>query len=129
MSKTIEQKLLDSARKIAASSPTWADLSNSLFDPDSGIVAKAFSTREERERFILTPEFKAIQELIDEAEDRTGLVEGSTPQKSGKFVVRIPRSLHAALDAEAAAEGVSLNQLVVTKLAVQLSQYLTHPAR
>jgi len=39
---------------------------------------------------------------------------------SGKFVVRLPRSLHAALIAEAEREGVSLNQLCVAKLAVQL---------
>jgi predicted HicB family RNase H-like nuclease len=34
--------------------------------------------------------------------------------------VRIPKSLHAALLAEAEAEGISLNQLCLTKLAVQL---------
>jgi site-specific DNA-methyltransferase (adenine-specific) len=50
----------------------------------------------------------------------TGLVSGATPKKSGKFVVRLPRSLHAALEREAEVEGTSLNQLVVTKLAVQL---------
>ncbi|MCK5641721.1 MAG: toxin-antitoxin system HicB family antitoxin, partial [Gammaproteobacteria bacterium] len=50
----------------------------------------------------------------------TGLISGATPKKSGKFVVRLPRSLHAALENEAEVEGTSLNQLVVTKLAVQL---------
>ena len=35
-------------------------------------------------------------------------------------MVRLPRSLHAALEREAAIEGVSLNQLVVMKLAAQL---------
>lgn len=39
---------------------------------------------------------------------------------SGKFNVRVPKSLHAALASEAEAEGVSLNQLVVTKLAKHL---------
>jgi hypothetical protein len=37
-------------------------------------------------------------------------------------VVRLPRSLHAALEREAIAEGVSLNQLVVAKLAVGLGR-------
>jgi len=53
---------------------------------------------------------------------RHGLVEGATPRKSGRFVVRLPQSLHAALEREAAAEVVSLNQLVVAKLAVGLGQ-------
>ena len=39
-------------------------------------------------------------------------------------MVRLPISLHAALEREAAAEGVSLNQLVVAKLAAQLSSVL-----
>jgi hypothetical protein len=54
--------------------------------------------------------------------DRHGLVEGGTPRKSGRFVVRRPHSLHAALEREAIAEGVSLNQLVVAKLAVGLGR-------
>jgi len=36
---------------------------------------------------------------------------------SGKFVTRVPRSLHAALTARAKAEGVSLNTLVLTFMA------------
>ena len=37
---------------------------------------------------------------------------------SGKFVVRLPKSLHQRLAIEADREGVSLNQLAVYKLAL-----------
>jgi predicted HicB family RNase H-like nuclease len=120
--KTKRQTLLESARTIASTSPTWADLSNALFDQENGLVASAFPTRRERERFVRSAEYKAIQDLIRSAQERTELIEGATPKKSGRFVVRLPRSLHVALDAEAKAEGVSLNQLVVTKLAIPLSE-------
>lgn len=120
MTKSTE--ILDSAREIAASVEAWADLSNALFDPTNGLIARAYPSRDERAAFVQTDEYRAIRQLIDEAKQRTGLVEGATPKKSGKFVVRLPRSLHAALEREAAEEGVSLNQLVVTKLAVQLNQ-------
>ena len=41
-----------------------------------------------------------------------------TPEKySGKFVVRVPKSLHQRLAIEAKKEGVSLNQLALYKLA------------
>jgi hypothetical protein len=123
--KAKEQKLLDSARTIALSAETWADLSNALFDPEVGLLAKAYPTRREREKFIGSKEYDAIRKLIDAVEERSGLVEGATPKKSGKFIVRLPRSLHAALEAEAHEEGVSLNQLVVTKLAVQMSRLLS----
>ena len=125
--KTKAQKILDSANTVALSAETWADLSNALFDPIDGLVAKAYPTRDERNKFIETEEYKAIRQLIDAVEERTGLVEGATPKKSGKFIVRLPRSLHAALDVEAENEGVSLNQLVVTKLAVQMSRLAASP--
>jgi predicted HicB family RNase H-like nuclease len=123
--KTKEERILDSARTAADSAETWADLSNALFDPESGLLAKAFTTREAREQFIKTQEYKAIRQLIDDAQERTGLIEGAAPKKSGKFIVRLPRSLHAALEAEAEGEGVSLNQLVITKLAIQMSRLAT----
>jgi hypothetical protein len=120
-----EQRILNSARSEAASAETWADLSNALFDPETGLLAKAFPTREGREKFLKTKEYHAVRRLIDAAQERTGLVEGAIPKKSGKFIVRLPRSLHAALEAEAESEGVSLNQLVVTKLAMQVSRLAT----
>jgi hypothetical protein len=114
--------LARAANKIAESVETWADLSNALFDPESGLVSRAYPTREERAAFLRSPEYKKIRELIDAAARRSGLVSGATPSKSGKFVVRLPKSLHAALESEAKEEGVSLNQLVVAKLAAQMSE-------
>ncbi len=38
---------------------------------------------------------------------------------NGKILVRVPKSLHKELVARAQAEGVSLNQLIVYKLAQQ----------
>lgn len=116
--------LLQQAEEQARTAPTWADLSNALFDPLEGLIARAFPTRAEREAFVKTEEYQKIRALIDQARGRTGLVAGATPKKSGRFVVRLPISLHAALEREAAAEGVSLNQLVVAKLAAQLSTVL-----
>jgi HicB family len=117
-----EQSVLDSAREISQSVENWADLSNALFDPENGLVARAYPTRAERERFIRTKEYRAIRGLIHATREQSGLVGGAMPSKSGKFVVRVPKSLHAALESEAQREGVSLNQLVVAKLAVQLSR-------
>lgn len=119
---TQSNQILVSARDIAASAEAWADLSNAFFDPTHGLIARAYPSRDERAAFVKTEEYRAIRKLIDDAKERTGLVAGAMPKKSGKFVVRLPKSLHAALELEAAEEGVSLNQLVVTKLAVQLNR-------
>lgn len=45
-------------------------------------------------------------------------VPGTTDSYSGKFVVRVPKSLHQKLAIEAEKEGVSLNQLALYKLAL-----------
>ncbi len=120
-------EILDSAKSVASSAETWADLSNGLFNPVDGLLIKAYPTREERESFLKTKEYAAIRKLLEAAIDKTGLIEGATPKKSGKFMVRLPKTLHGALEREAAEEGVSLNQLVVTKLALQMSQLVSGP--
>ena len=117
-----DHEILTKAEHFAASCETWADLSNALFDPAQGLVSQAYPTRAEREEFAKTREYKAVRGLVSAAMQRTGLVEGATPRKSGRFVVRLPKSLHAALEREAAAERVSLNQLVVVKLSVGLGK-------
>jgi predicted HicB family RNase H-like nuclease len=113
-------RIVEKVEKVAGSAETWADLSNALFDPVNGLITRAYPGRAEREAFLKTKQYKKIRELLAHAIDTHGLVEGATPKKSGRFVVRLPQSLHAALEREAAREGVSLNQLVVAKLAVQL---------
>ncbi|MHB1423028.1 MAG: toxin-antitoxin system HicB family antitoxin [Gemmataceae bacterium] len=121
---TSAKRILKQARDLAQSVTTWADLSNALFDPVNGLVSRAYPTRAEREAFMKTEEYQQIRKLLRDAIDEFGLIEGATPEKltkSGRFVVRLPRSLHAALEREADREGVSLNQLVVAKLAAQLS--------
>lgn len=79
---TKEHNLLDSAKSLASSNAAWADLSNALFDPMTGLAAMAFPTREERQQFVRSPQYKAIRALIAEVQDRTGLIEGATPRNS-----------------------------------------------
>lgn len=123
-------KLVDTvkaAKEIASSARNWADLSNALFDPIDGLVARAYPTADARANFVKTEAYQQILRLVAAARHRSGLLEGATPTKSGRFVVRLPKSLHAALEQEASAEGVSLNQLVVAKLAVQLEALAGDP--
>jgi hypothetical protein len=112
---------IDRAKQAAGEAESWADLSNILFDPREGLIARAYPTREARAAFVKTEEYRALRQLVADSIERHGLVEGGTPKKSGRFVVMLPRSLHAALEREAIAEGVSLNQLVA-KLSVGLGR-------
>ncbi|MCI0641334.1 MAG: type II toxin-antitoxin system HicB family antitoxin [Gemmataceae bacterium] len=112
------QDLLTLARKLAESPGlTWVEANNAIYGP-AGPMGRLFPRAADRAEFAKTKESQEIDELID------GLPEPPVgPQRreySGKFNVRLPRTLHAALASEAAAEGVSLNQLVVAKLALHL---------
>lgn len=113
-------RILDEVREVARSIDSWADLANALYHPENGLITKAFPTRKEREAFIKSEEYEKIRELLAHAVDTFGLVEGAIPTR-GQYVVRLPHSLHTSLEREAEQEGVSLDQLVVAKLAAPLS--------
>lgn len=119
---SVESKARDAlriAREIVQSSESWQGAINSLYSP-GGKLSELFPTREAREEFSDRPEAKQIDKLLADLRTRTG----SEPPAdvNGKILVRIPKSMHAALIQEANAEGVSLNQLCVAKLAVALGQ-------
>jgi|GEM_PF-428895 len=116
-------RVLAEARRVADNVSTWADLSLLLFDQESGIVVRFFPSEIERQAFFDSEQYEEINRLLTEVMNRTGVRAGSTPatlNKSGRFNVRVPKSLHHALEVEAKREGVSLNQLAVAKLAVPL---------
>jgi site-specific DNA-methyltransferase (adenine-specific) len=114
------ETILQEAQTLAKTTLTWADLSNAIFDPLTGLVVQTFPEKEERIKFRKTKIYDELCEIVEKKMEETGVVRGATPKKSGKFVVRLPSSLHAALEREAETEGTSLNQLVLAKLAVQL---------
>jgi predicted HicB family RNase H-like nuclease len=116
--KSRAQELLDFARSLQDSGLTWVEANNSIYGPGGRFVT-LFPTKTDRLAFARTAASRRLDELIDNLPEPD--VRSSREEYSGKFVVRVPKSLHAALAAEAEIEGVSLNQLVVVKLAVQLA--------
>lgn len=114
------RKVLEFAEERCRQASDWMDLHNALFGL-GGKATVAFSTEAERTAFCKTPEYKRILALLD------GLPSPAVKEfvelaasANGAISVRLPRSVHAALLAEAKAEGVSLNQLCVSKLIAQL---------
>lgn len=66
-----------------------------------------------------------------EAELRNGsVIPEPRPEEdfSGKFVVRVPKSLHRKINDAADDEGVSLNQWIITALAESIGESVTHKA-
>jgi hypothetical protein len=114
------RQVLAFAEERAEASADWIELSNALFGL-GGKATEAFPTERERTAFCKTEEYKRVLALLDRrpAPSSKEFVELAA-SANGAISVRLPRSVHAALLAEAKAEGVSLNQLCVSKLVAQL---------
>lgn len=108
------------AQQRAAKATDWTELSNALFGL-GGKATELFAAESERIAFCRTEEYKEILALMDNLPHppAKGFID-MVASANGAISVRLPRSVHAALLAEAKAEGVSLNQLCVAKLIAQL---------
>jgi predicted HicB family RNase H-like nuclease len=116
--KSRAQDLLTLARKLSETPGlTWVEANNAIYGI-GGPFTRLFPTAKERVAFAKRPESRQIDELLDHLPEPA--VIPHEREYSGKFNVRIPKSLHAALVREAEAEAVSLNQLVLAKLALHL---------
>lgn len=116
--KTRAKELLTLAGKLAQTPGlTWVEANNAVYGP-GGPFARLFASAKDRVAFAKTAESRQIDRLIDSLPEPP--VGPQRREYSGKFNVRVPKSLHAALASEAEAEGVSLNQLVLAKLALHL---------
>jgi hypothetical protein len=119
--KKSAHELLTLAGKLAETPGlTWVEANNAIYGR-GGPFVRLFPTKADRTAFAGMEERRRIDELIDSLPDPP--VGPQRREYSGKFNVRIPKSLHAALASEADAEGVSLNQLVLAKLALHLKSH------
>ena len=114
---TPAQQLMAFARKKVSECQEWPDLHNAVYGVGA-LFSQLFPTVSARTAFAKSVEFREISKLI-ESLPGPGREKPSAPL-SGKLLVRLPTSLHKALTKEAAEEGVSLNQLIVAKVAAQL---------
>jgi predicted HicB family RNase H-like nuclease len=122
--RTKAQQALEIAREAAATAKDWRDFWNVLFGI-TGQLTELFPTCAQRDQFAKTEEHAAIMALLEQLQADEENHPEPPPDAKGRFVLRLPKSLHAALTAEAKAEGVSLNQLCVAKLATRLGKTVT----
>src|SRR4051812_45023736 len=104
------EKILKRAESLARKAVSWIDFSNQMFDQRNGVVALAYQDEESRAAFYNSDAYQAIREIMLELMRKDDEAERGA-KKSGKFVVRVPRTLHSVLEIESKQEGVSLNQL------------------
>ncbi|MDB5174346.1 MAG: hypothetical protein JWN51_3119 [Phycisphaerales bacterium] len=119
--KDLANSVLDAGKKLFGKTKSWIEFSNLVFSPKGGIIAKAFPSESDRQQFQKSEQYNQLHELQLELMKKFG-VANNVATKSGKFIVRIPKTLHSSLEIEAEKEGVSLNQLALSKLSVSLHE-------
>ena len=106
--------VLHTAERLFAMNPEWVVFFREVLGVD-GIVARTFGGGEARMRFECTPQYARIREMLDALRSREQ--DRPSDRESNRVVtVRMPRSLHEALKAEAADRRTSINTLCITKL-------------
>jgi predicted HicB family RNase H-like nuclease len=101
------------AREMYRHQPDWVTFFREVLGID-GLARRLFSTPDQLEAFEKTPEYAEIQEMLARLRERSAVEEGREPTRI--ITVRLPKSLHNSLRAEANARRVSLNQLCISKL-------------
>ena len=106
------------AQRIAAEmfqqTPDWITFFREVLGVD-GLVRKLFATPEELAAFEKTAEYEEIQQMLARLRERTGAMDnGKEPTRV--ITVRLPKSLHESLRAEAHDRKTSMNQLCISKL-------------
>ncbi len=122
---TLKKRFAESQRfaeRLAAQSASWVALHNALYGI-GGKLLELFPTEADRSAFAKSAAATRIHALLEELRDEHGdppAIAENVASANGRILLRLPRSVHAALLAESEAEGVSLNQLCLAKLSLQL---------
>jgi site-specific DNA-methyltransferase (adenine-specific) len=114
--------IIEQAKALMPSVTTWADFSAAIFGHKDGLIRTTFPEEAERQLFYDSEQYKALCTMRQRLMKKFGVSKGGTPEKSGRVLVRLPKAIHKALEVEASKEGVSVNQLAVSKLSIPLRE-------
>ncbi|QDU29895.1 hypothetical protein ETAA8_50120 [Anatilimnocola aggregata] len=120
------EERLQTATRIADTmfqqQPDWVTFFREVLGVD-GLVRKLFTTPEDLAEFEKTAEYAEIQAMVAKLRERSGAQsDGKEPTRV--ITVRLPKSLHESLRAEAHDRKTSMNQLCISKLLQVIDEQL-----
>ncbi len=109
-----QQYVYEEACSIYCSCSDWAAFFRDVLGL-RGIIRKCYPSREALVAFERTEVYAEIQQMLSRLRSRT--VETIVPQEpTGVITVRLPKSVHETLKAEAYERRTSMNKLCISKL-------------
>ena len=103
------------ADEIYRQRPSWVTFFREVLGVD-GIVRQVHSTPEALTHFEQTPEYQKIQQMLAKLRENDSDLPGGPREPTRVITVRLPKSLHESLRAEAHDRRTSMNKLCISKL-------------
>lgn len=109
-----------SANDLFGHAPTWICFFREVLAVD-GLTHKLFPTPEEYAEFMTSSHYDQLQQMLTALRSRD-LPESDPNDPQRMITVRLPKSLHESLCAEAASLNISINKLCISRLLQVLDQ-------
>jgi predicted HicB family RNase H-like nuclease len=103
------------ADEIFRQRPSWVTFFREVLGVD-GIVRQVHSSPETLSQFEQTPEYQKIQQMLAKLRENDADLPGGPREPTRVITVRLPKSLHESLRAEAHDRHTSMNKLCISKL-------------
>ncbi len=116
------QEVLNVAQNLYSQDPDWVMFFREILGIE-GAVRKLFPSAGELAEFERTPEYSQIQGMLARLRER-GRGKPSQPEPTRVITVRLPKSLHDSLRAEAHERRTSMNRLCIAKLLQVVDEHL-----
>ena len=103
------------ADEIYRQRPSWVTFFREVLGVD-GIVRQVYNSPEALSQFEQTPEYQRIQQMLAKLRENDSDLPGGPREPTRVITVRLPKSLHESLRAEAHDRHTSMNKLCISKL-------------
>jgi predicted HicB family RNase H-like nuclease len=103
------------ADEIFRQRPSWVTFFREVLGVD-GIVRQVYNSPETLSQFEQTTEYQKIQQMLAKLRENDSDLPGGPREPTRVITVRLPKSLHESLRAEAHDRHTSMNKLCISKL-------------
>lgn len=108
------QAVIRRATELYQQTPDWVTFYREILSVD-GLIARMFASPEELKGFEQCPEYGQIQQMLAKLRERKD-DSNNEIEPTRVITVRLPKSLHESLKAEAHNRQTSMNKLCISKL-------------
>lgn len=113
------------ATELYQQNPDWVTFFREVLGID-GVIRRAYADQMSLTEFEKTPEYSEIQQMVAKLRERNGngIPTAEETEPTRVITVRMPKSLHEALRAEAHDRHTSMNKLCISKLLQMIDDQL-----